>query len=196
MGPDALSEPPVSGSSSAPPPPHPPPTWLSTDRAATPSAPPKPKTLTAPSTNVPSAANIPISARRSERLDLNTVERKGRPLPGWREPAARVHAGGIKEAPTFRPNEDEWRNPAAYIKSISEEGSKYGIVKIIPPDSWAPDFAIDTEVSLSTDPLMFWYLDTDQGTAFPLQDTEAGTQPCRRWYVAPSPHQWDQQSQC
>jgi histone demethylase JARID1 len=34
----------------------------------------------------------------------------------------------------------------AYIKSISEKASKFGICKIIPPESWNPDFAIDTEV--------------------------------------------------
>ena len=54
---------------------------------------------------------------------------------------------GIPEAPTFRPTEDEWANPMEYMRSIYKEGSKYGIIKIIPPDGWNPDFAIDTEVS-------------------------------------------------
>ena len=33
-----------------------------------------------------------------------------------------------------------------YIRSIFEKGSKFGICKIVPPDGWNPDFAIDTEV--------------------------------------------------
>ena len=36
----------------------------------------------------------------------------------------------------------------AYIKSIFEKASKFGICKIVPPDNWNPDFAIDTEVRL------------------------------------------------
>ena len=31
-----------------------------------------------------------------------------------------------------------------YMRKISAEGRKYGIVRLIPPDSWNPDFAIDT----------------------------------------------------
>lgn len=88
-----------------------------------------------------SLAHMPIGTRRSDKLDLRTVERKSR-----REPAPRLHTGGIKEAPTFRPTEDEWKSPMTYIQGIAEEGSRYGIVKIIPPDGWNPDFAIDTEV--------------------------------------------------
>ena len=55
---------------------------------------------------------------------------------------------GIPEAPTFRPTEDEFRDPMEYIRRIAPEGRKYGIVKIIPPETWNPPFAINTEVSL------------------------------------------------
>lgn len=33
-----------------------------------------------------------------------------------------------------------------YMKKIAPEGRKYGIVKLVPPESWCPDFAVDTEV--------------------------------------------------
>ena len=33
-----------------------------------------------------------------------------------------------------------------YMKKIASEGRKYGIVKLVPPESWCPDFAVDTEV--------------------------------------------------
>ena len=90
--------------------------------------------------------NMPLSARRSEAMDMTTVERKGKPLSGNREPAIRSHIAGITEAPTYRPSEEEWQNPLEYIRKIAPEGSKYGIAKIIPPDTWNPEFAIDTEV--------------------------------------------------
>jgi [histone H3]-trimethyl-L-lysine4 demethylase len=91
---------------------------------------------------------FPYSARRAAPLDMHTVERKGH--PSSRDPPSRNRPHGLPEAPTFRPTEAEFRDPMEYIRSISEKASKYGICKIIPPDNWNPDFAIDLEVWIAS----------------------------------------------
>lgn len=108
---------------------------------------PKPKV----NTNGYHPANppTPLSAMVSSGLDLTSVERRGQPT-AVREPLKKkTRPHGISEAPTYCPTDDEWRDPLEYIKKIAQEASQYGICKIIPPDSWNPDFAIDTEVCLS-----------------------------------------------
>lgn len=92
------------------------------------------------------ASSIPLSARRAEPLDMSTVERRISPFPILKEPASRTHISSIPEAPTYQPSEEEWANPMEYIRKISPEGRKYGIVKVAPPRSWNPTFAIDSEV--------------------------------------------------
>lgn len=78
-------------------------------------------------------------------MDMSTVERKGNRL-GAREANKRTRPYGLQEAPTFRPTEEEFRDPMEYIRKIAPEGRKYGMCKIVPPDGWKPEFAIDTEV--------------------------------------------------
>lgn len=86
----------------------------------------------------------PLSSRKAKALDMDTVERKGSHTCEEEPKAERLF--GLEEAPTYRPTLEEWKDPFKYIESIREEGSKYGIVKIIPPDAWNPEFAIDTTV--------------------------------------------------
>ena len=87
----------------------------------------------------------PLSSMKAQKLDMATVERRGQPNMAPEKPR-NPRLFGLPEAPTFRPTEEQFKNPIEYIKSIAEEGKRYGIVKIIPPDSWNPDLAIDTEV--------------------------------------------------
>ncbi|KAK4225587.1 Lid2 complex component lid2 [Podospora fimiseda] len=93
----------------------------------------------------PQKSQIPLSMMKSAPLDLSSVERRGQPTACKEPTTKRTRPHGLQEAPTYRPSEEEWKEPFHYIKKIAPEASKYGICKIIPPDAWNPDFAIDTE---------------------------------------------------
>lgn len=93
----------------------------------------------------PPKPNIPLSSMISAALDLSSVERRGQPT-ACKEPVKKKNRPhGLQEAPTYRPTEEEWKEPFEYVRKIASEARQYGLCKIIPPDSWNPDFAIDTE---------------------------------------------------
>jgi [histone H3]-trimethyl-L-lysine4 demethylase len=88
---------------------------------------------------------VPLSAMHSPPLDLTSVEMRGQATAS-RETTKRIRPHGLQEAPTYRPTAEEFKDLSKYVQKITPEGSQYGICKIIPPDSWNPDFAVDTEV--------------------------------------------------
>ncbi|KAI1805964.1 jumonji superfamily protein [Daldinia bambusicola] len=92
----------------------------------------------------PTNPPVPLSSMRSAPLDLTSVERRGQPTAS-RESSKQNRLFGLEEAPTYRPTENEWKDPFEYVRKITPEARKYGICKVIPPDSWNPNFAIDTE---------------------------------------------------
>lgn len=53
---------------------------------------------------------------------------------------------GLEDCPEFYPTLDEFKDPMAYIRSISNDAEKYGICKIIPPEGWQMPFVTDTGV--------------------------------------------------
>ena len=93
----------------------------------------------------PNSVNtIPLSARKSAPLDLASVERRGHNAPNNLPPRPQ-RLFGLQEAPTYRPTAEQFKDPLAYMQSIREDAQQYGIVKIVPPDTWNPPFAVDTE---------------------------------------------------
>ncbi|KAI0007333.1 PLU-1-like protein [Xylariaceae sp. FL0662B] len=92
----------------------------------------------------PANPQLPLSSLRSAPLDLRSVERRGQATAS-REPIKRNRPYGLQDAPTYRPTDEEWKDPFEYVRKITPEAREFGICKIIPPDWWNPDFAIDTE---------------------------------------------------
>ena len=49
----------------------------------------------------------------------------------------------VPDAPVYYPTVEEFKDPMAYIDSIREEASLYGICKIVPPKEWNPPCQVD-----------------------------------------------------
>ncbi|KAG6841826.1 hypothetical protein C0991_006233 [Blastosporella zonata] len=52
---------------------------------------------------------------------------------------------GLQDCVEYYPTMEEFKDPMAYVRSISEEAKNYGICKIIPPVEWSMPFVTDTE---------------------------------------------------
>ncbi|KIJ69805.1 hypothetical protein HYDPIDRAFT_164076 [Hydnomerulius pinastri MD-312] len=87
-----------------------------------------------------SGERTPISV--SPSLDLSTVKTsspRNQPIRNTPRPF------GLEDCPVFYPNSEEFKDPMAYIRSISEKASNYGICKVVPPVGWKMPFVTDTE---------------------------------------------------
>lgn len=66
--------------------------------------------------------------------------------PGRQKPSAgERNTLGLEEAPVFYPSEEEFRDPLRFIAQIREQVEPYGICRIVPPKSWNPPFAIESQ---------------------------------------------------
>lgn len=85
-------------------------------------------------------------SRANPPIDLSTVRGKH----DYTEPPEVLQREfNLQNAPIFRPSLEEFKDPASYVAKISNVGKKFGMVKIIPPDSWNPPFSLDSDVSLN-----------------------------------------------
>ncbi|TLD31105.1 hypothetical protein PspLS_02479 [Pyricularia sp. CBS 133598] len=93
----------------------------------------------------PKGQQLPLSSMTSPPLDLDSVERRGQPTAAREPLKRRERLNGVEEAPTYYPTAEEFKEPMTYMRKIAPEARKYGICKIVPPDTWNPPFAIDTQ---------------------------------------------------
>ncbi|KAK3233459.1 hypothetical protein CYMTET_56251 [Cymbomonas tetramitiformis] len=56
----------------------------------------------------------------------------------------------IPEAPVLRPSPEEFKEPLKYIAKQTELGARYGIIKIIPPEGYKPEFALQDSQMFKT----------------------------------------------
>lgn len=65
-------------------------------------------------------------------------------------PRSRPRLFDLEEAPTFYPTWEEFADPLKFIEWVGSpeggNGKEYGIVKIVPPEGWNPEFVLDQEV--------------------------------------------------
>lgn len=110
---------------------------------------------------------IPVSPL----LDMSSVKTSS---PRNIAPRAQPRPFGLQDCPVFYPTIEEFKDPMAYVRSISEEAQKYGICKIIPPEDWKMPFVTDTEVcrAIYCNHCHSHELSLD----FPLQNSSSATQ--------------------
>lgn len=53
---------------------------------------------------------------------------------------------GLQDCPEFFPTMEEFKDPMAYVRTISKKAKEHGICKVIPPEGWKMPFVTDSEV--------------------------------------------------
>ncbi|KAJ7639289.1 jumonji superfamily protein [Roridomyces roridus] len=86
--------------------------------------------------------DVPPIVPHSPVLDLSTVKTIS-PRPDSL-PRKEPRPFGLPDCPTFYPTAEEFRDPMAYIRSISDHANAYGICKVVPPAGWKMPFVTDT----------------------------------------------------
>ena len=86
-------------------------------------------------------ANSPISV--SPSLDLSSVKTSS---PRTQPPRSTQRLFELPDCPVFHPTSEEFKDPMAYIDSISHRVVNYGICKVVPPVGWKMPFVTNTEV--------------------------------------------------
>jgi histone demethylase JARID1 len=89
-------------------------------------------------------SSIPTTIPVSPLLDLNSVKTSSPKVAPTRN---QPRPFSLEDCPAFYPTVEEFKDPMAYVRSISDTAQDYGICKIIPPEGWKMPFMTDTAVS-------------------------------------------------
>jgi histone demethylase JARID1 len=76
-------------------------------------------------------------------LDLSSVKTRS---PRNMQSDGSKRPFGLEDCPAFYPTVDEFKDPMAYVRSISTTAKNHGICKVVPPAGWKMPFVTDTEV--------------------------------------------------